>query len=213
MTKKKESKKYMIVAKCDPYNARFNYNGQKVLRYNGITPVEWIFYDNNGCGYEKKDAIFEIEKIVNDDCNIIFHDESDAKQMAEQLIEDFGEEMSEAEKEGALSISWFVGDGWYAGEIPAYLVGEEAYSDDAMSYSIQEMELYDTSGLLSSYEGFEDFDADVIKNMTAEEKDAVELCLSKKYPEGMTYGEIEYEFCSGRIYRDAGIDYLEIYER
>lgn len=33
---------YMIVAKCDPYNAKHHWHGQRVLKYDGPTPVEWV---------------------------------------------------------------------------------------------------------------------------------------------------------------------------
>lgn len=33
---------YMIVAKCDPYNAKHHWHGQRVLKYDGSTPVEWV---------------------------------------------------------------------------------------------------------------------------------------------------------------------------
>lgn len=32
----------MIVAKCDPYNARHHWHGERVLKYDGPTPVEWV---------------------------------------------------------------------------------------------------------------------------------------------------------------------------
>lgn len=50
--------KYMIVAKCDPYNAKKHYNGQKVLRYDGSTPVEWVAADGMTMR-EAKDTLYD----------------------------------------------------------------------------------------------------------------------------------------------------------
>lgn len=36
---------YRIVAKCDPYNAKKHHHGEKVIRYDGATPVAWV-HDN-----------------------------------------------------------------------------------------------------------------------------------------------------------------------
>ena len=33
---------FMVVAKCDPYNAKRHYLGGKVIRRDGGTPVEWV---------------------------------------------------------------------------------------------------------------------------------------------------------------------------
>ncbi|MBO7684874.1 MAG: hypothetical protein J6Y20_04900 [Lachnospiraceae bacterium] len=37
---------YRIIARCDPYNARMHYNGQEVLKYDGTTPVAWVWDDD-----------------------------------------------------------------------------------------------------------------------------------------------------------------------
>ena len=37
------AKTYRIIAKCDPYNARKHYHGEKVLKRDGATPVAWLF--------------------------------------------------------------------------------------------------------------------------------------------------------------------------
>lgn len=50
-------KTYRIVAKCDPYNAKKHYHGEKVVRYDGATPVEWIHDNHEGMTLEAANAV------------------------------------------------------------------------------------------------------------------------------------------------------------
>lgn len=33
---------YCILVSCDPYNAKFHYHGEPVVRYDGKTPISWV---------------------------------------------------------------------------------------------------------------------------------------------------------------------------
>ncbi|MCD8287393.1 MAG: hypothetical protein LUC18_00920 [Porphyromonadaceae bacterium] len=48
---------YRIVALTDPHHSHLHYHGEKVLRYAGATPVEWIHDDNGGYGYTRQEAM------------------------------------------------------------------------------------------------------------------------------------------------------------
>jgi hypothetical protein len=48
---------YRIVASCDPYNAKKHYHGEKVIRWNGATPVEWIHDDRTGLSLKEANAL------------------------------------------------------------------------------------------------------------------------------------------------------------
>lgn len=50
-------KTYRIVAKCDPYNAKKHYHGEKVIRRDGATPVEWIHDNHEGMTLEAANAV------------------------------------------------------------------------------------------------------------------------------------------------------------
>ena len=58
-------KTYRIVAKCDPYNAKKHYHGEKVIRMDGATPVEWIYDDREGMTLkEANDVILNYARIT-----------------------------------------------------------------------------------------------------------------------------------------------------
>lgn len=50
-------KTYRIIAKCDPYNARKHYHGEKVIRYDGATPVAWIHDNREGMTLKEANAV------------------------------------------------------------------------------------------------------------------------------------------------------------
>lgn len=56
---------YRIIVKCDPYNARKHYHGEKVFERNGPTPVCWLMNDNEHLTIKKANAImFELACVV-----------------------------------------------------------------------------------------------------------------------------------------------------
>ena len=50
-------KTYRIIAKCDPYNAMKHYHGEKVIRRDGATPVEWIQDNHEGMTLNEANAV------------------------------------------------------------------------------------------------------------------------------------------------------------
>lgn len=48
---------YRIIASCDPYNAKSHYHGEKVIRRDGATPVEWIHDNREGMTLEDANAV------------------------------------------------------------------------------------------------------------------------------------------------------------
>ncbi len=50
-------KTYRIVAKCVPYNAKMHHHGEKVIRRDGATPVEWLHDDREGLTLKEANAL------------------------------------------------------------------------------------------------------------------------------------------------------------
>ncbi len=143
---KTNKKLYMVIAQCDPYNARMNYNGQQVLRYDMTTPVEWVIDDNVGDGFSKDEALERLRVLAAESNDVSWFDEEEAKEDAESIIEmlenDF-DEITENEKNEIRNISWFEREGYYTpaenGYVPFYLIGDESFTYDTMTYRIKEI--------------------------------------------------------------------------
>ena len=123
------NKIYRIVASCDPYNSRFHYNGQEVLRYDMATPIEWVHDDNYGYGYTLEEA-FDILDGFADNLgdNVSYEDDASIEDLRAQFLEDTGEE---------LDTSWYKGPGWYEENYRVYAHGDMFLRDDTMTYSVE----------------------------------------------------------------------------
>ena len=122
--------KYIIVAKCDPYNARCHWNGQKVIKYDGATPIEWVQgeFDTEN---EAKDALYEWCLKENMDFSEWFAEsvadtaylycKDGLVKAAEEILHEYNEN----------------GDGIYLNTTQIMAVGDWCYSWDVMSYSIE----------------------------------------------------------------------------
>lgn len=112
-----KEKKYMITVSCDPYNSRFHYHGEPVVRYDGRTPVEWVKEDD----LTEEEALEELEKI--------------ASQV--QTWMPYGKYEIEEFYNGETP-EWYKGEGYYEDEVPMYLIGEDSFRHDVLYYQICE---------------------------------------------------------------------------
>lgn len=112
-----KGKKYMITVSCDPYNSRFHYHGEPVVRYDGPTPIEWIKEDD----LTEQEALEELEKI--------------ASQV--QTWMPYGKYEIEEFYNGETP-EWYKGEGYYEDEVPMYLIGEDSFRHDVLYYQICE---------------------------------------------------------------------------
>lgn len=124
-------KKYRIIANCDPYNARFHYHNEQVLKYDGATPIEWVVDDNYGDGYtleEAHDILDGYADQLNDDT--CYEDDASVADMRREIEAETGEEAD---------FSWYEGAGWYENNVLVYRHGDGYLRDDVMLYSIDEL--------------------------------------------------------------------------
>ena len=121
-------KKFRITASCDPYNARFHYNGQEVISYSGATPVEWVMADN----LTEEEAIDKFRSYAYEEFNrdnYSYKDDSSIEELKKVL-----------EEEGCVDadFSWYKGAGFYTENVAVWLEGERSYRSDTMLYRIEE---------------------------------------------------------------------------
>lgn len=132
---------YRIVAHCDPYNARKHYNHEPVIRYDGATPIEWVIEDGFSTEKEAVDALMRFAKSGREyeSGSWNWYDDAEVEELKRQLAEDFGEDASDVD------IDWYEGEGIYcnygAGNGPLLLVGQKSFSDDSMSYWVDDYEV------------------------------------------------------------------------
>ena len=131
--------KFMIVAKCDPYNARIHYHGEPVLEYDGPTPVKWIESDGHEDEDKAKKALMRLAKTRKD------YEHGPWRYEDEESVEDFFKtvvEDAEEDAEEQSETSWFQGPGIYNCEThePVLLEGGWYFEDDSMTYSVEEKE-------------------------------------------------------------------------
>lgn len=131
-------KKMMVTAYCNPYHARFHHYQQRVLKYDGTTPVKWVMDDDYGCGISRDKALCILERYASEDGFEYFDEQS-----LEAWVEDFKEAYeyeNEEPYEGDVDTSWYEGRGYYDSESLTcmYLCGQDYYRHDTMSYSIEE---------------------------------------------------------------------------
>lgn len=129
--------RYRIIAACDPYNTKNNYNGQPVVKYDGNTPTRWIM--ESGLSLEKaKETLWDYacQDMDRHSSNLSFEDEDNIRDFAQEIADD-----QEISIEEAMSMfDWFKGEGIYYSEShdPMYLKGGDSYSYDVMTYMLEE---------------------------------------------------------------------------
>lgn len=124
-------KKYRIIAKCDPYNARSHYHGEDVIKFDGATPTAWVIDDFYGKGLSLEEARGILDGYANQlNDNTFYYDDASIAQWKDEL-EKYDEEMPD--------FSWYRGAGWYENNECVYYRGEDYLRDDVMTYSIEEM--------------------------------------------------------------------------
>lgn len=129
-------KKYIITANCNPYHAKFYYNGERVLRYNGCTPVEWVADDNFGDGFSSEEAaasaLMAMAKNINCD-DWSYEDDASIAEIERQIKEDTGE---------SIKVEWYKGPGVYdtANCFEVLLEGETSFDYDTMTWSVEKEE-------------------------------------------------------------------------
>ena len=122
-----EKKKYMVVGQCNPYHAKFHYSKlNRVLKYDGATPVKWVVDDNWGEGLEEG----ELEKTFRD---IAWGNNNNRFHYDKEYVED------RIYNEIDYDDSWFEGDGVYdENHYPIYIYGSLVIRDDVMLYTAEE---------------------------------------------------------------------------
>ena len=120
--------KFAIVAKCDAYNARCHYNGQRVLKYDGATPIHWV-QEEFDTYEEAKDAIYKqalgeygaIEK----DYEFVLSEVRNTDDLSDikNLIEDWED--------------W--GEGVYINDAFVMSPNDDSYTLDTMTYAVEEL--------------------------------------------------------------------------
>lgn len=136
-------KTYRITASCNPYHAKFHYNGQRVLKRDEATPVKWVIED----GLTEDEALQRLWEFACEDCarnyaNWSREDAESIEYMAQMLADD---EMNDLTLEEAREcFGWFIGEGIYTTggnqPEPVMLKGERSYSYDTMTYVVEEDE-------------------------------------------------------------------------
>lgn len=130
--------KMMVIAQCNPYNAKFHYNGQRVLAYDMTTPVKWVMEDFYGAGITEEEALATLEKYAQMDGYEYFDDNAVAEWV--EMFKENYEYDNDEPYEGDVDTSWYEGRGYYDSEnnVCVYLCGDHYYRHDTMSYSIEE---------------------------------------------------------------------------
>lgn len=124
-----------IIAQCDPYNSKFHYNGQKVLKWDGTTPIEWVVEEYASIE-EAREALWKMcLKDAGRNPNWAIEDDDLIAAEKEELLE-YEEDLTEEDMPGMFS--WYEGEGVYYnnGNGPVMLKGGEAYSNDPMTYRV-----------------------------------------------------------------------------
>lgn len=131
--------KFYICNHCDPYHARFHHHGERVIKYDGATPIQWVVGDEYyGSFDEAKSALMKLALILMDENDdLSWEDESDIEYMKQTMNED-GIEFSDADFE------WYQGRGVYFNnggrKSPLLLEDGAAFSYDSETFTIEEDE-------------------------------------------------------------------------
>lgn len=122
--------KFAIVAKCNPYHAKFHYHGERVLKYDGATPVEWVLQEFD----TEDEALSELYKMAKSEKGIV-----------ERTYDDVLEEIKDMDDiiDIRNHIDKFLEyeDGLYHCDNFEFLMadGGDSYSYDTMTYSVEEL--------------------------------------------------------------------------
>lgn len=122
--------KFAIVAKCNPYNAKFHYHDERVLKYDGVNPVEWVLQEFD----TEDEALSELYKMAKSEEGVV-----------ERIYEDVLEEVKNMND--LMDIKQHIdnflkyGDGLYYCNTFEFLMaeGDDSYSYDTMTYSVEEL--------------------------------------------------------------------------
>jgi hypothetical protein len=122
--------KFAIVAKCNPYHAKFHYHGERVLKYDGATPVEWVLQEFD----TESKALSELYKMAKSEEGIV-----------ERTYLDVLEEIKNMDD--IIDIKNHIDnfleyrDGLYYCNTFEFLMayGGDSYSYDTMTYSVEEL--------------------------------------------------------------------------
>lgn len=125
-----------IVACCDPYHAKLHYNGEKVIKRDMGTPVQWVIGEYDSIE-EAREALWKM-CLEDKDRNMDWTRESDddLSYWRELLASDPDhEDWSDADIEEMLS--WYKGEGVYNSiNEPVMLKGGDGYTNDVVTYRI-----------------------------------------------------------------------------
>lgn len=131
-----------IIASCNPYNAKTHYHGEKVVQYDGATPVQWIIGEYASAD-KAKDTLW---KMALEECNRhddLSHEDSEGIEYDIAAISE-DRDLDEAGVQELRNwyADWFKGEGVYYNDShePMMLKGDTFYSYDVMSYGIEEIE-------------------------------------------------------------------------
>lgn len=122
--------KYMVVAHCDPYNAKSHYHGETVLKYDMATPIKWVIDNGYDDGLSKHEALSLLECIAAEVDYWSFIDDDYIRDLVTELMEDEGVDNPD--------VDWYQGPGYYDNNCLQYLIGDEYLEIDTMLYSVEE---------------------------------------------------------------------------
>lgn len=122
------SPNWAIIAHCDPYNSKSHYHGERVVKFDGATPVSWLLKEFS----TKAEAIERLEKFFKGDYQgeIDYYESESA---ARKDLEDMGIEEPDT--------TFWKGAGYYHTESKELIFrkGDESYSFDTLSYYIDQI--------------------------------------------------------------------------
>lgn len=125
-------KAYVITCNCNPHDAKTRHHFEDVLKYNGMTPVSWV-YENEYYDH-KSDAMAALDRLAHYlECqhdNWHFEDQTS--------IEEIEKEALKYDIENATD--WYKGKGLYEGQQLIWQAGDESLYDDVMMYRVEEVE-------------------------------------------------------------------------
>lgn len=129
--------KKMIVAKCNPYHAKTHHHRERVLRYDMTTPIEWVIDDGFGNGLTESEALEALARIASQQDGVDYYDKESLREFV-QMVKDDYECRNGRPFEGEVNTSWYKGEGFYSEGYPIYLIGDEYYTYDVITYEIQD---------------------------------------------------------------------------
>lgn len=122
----------MIVAKCDSLNAKKYYHGERVLKYEGKTPVWWVHSDGYG---NREDAAYQFQRWAEEEESYIFDETNIAIEL--ERYPNYTEEQWLEDNQ------WYVGPGFYRvyDDELIWQWSGDVYYDNEMTYTIEEEDM------------------------------------------------------------------------